>query len=844
MRFKRLLPLLISLSFLSSCTVGDLPGSEDSLALDSRLAETSIPNSKEESSSSESSPTASKEESSLAHVHTYSESWSYDEENHWRASTCGHEEETKDKAPHSYGEWNYGEITKEGKQTKSRKCSVCGKVEAETLDYLGDDATWASLFPKFRNFTLDAAYNGYVYKCLYTENMAYLTYTSDTSNFARVIEYLDDRAVEYDLISSEGYWESPQYFPYTMMEGIDSKEDCVKYSFNQTDLFFSKLASLRSKASYDVTSKAFIIDESDSDWSFLFTVKDTESYVISVEEGKLSSVSYSSNNGEANTTIHNFGTTEDDYSFKEKLVTYSEEWSYDETYHWHSATSGDLTRYKNKGEHTFTEWSYSEIDDEGKQTKSRKCSVCGKEEVETLDYYVDEATWNSALGKLPDNFTATWNWGNGEARAILTEDAYYIFFDGLANQYVDFYYEFEGDSVTIYVYDPSNKSWEKINERSAETDSDYTGEQSYRDYVLGANVGSMFPFSSCQYGSLSFDKEKGAFCGDDVVLTASGSQITLKHIEIKFCQGELFSIEIDNDGDGKNDMSYFDFGTSEIPSSFKESLHDHTFDEGSWESNEYYHWHPLTCGHTSVYSTSVPGYGYGEHVFDAATGKCTVCLYQCEHSFSSYSPEVCTRCGYRHTHEPDESNICTICGFEVNEQLTINGLVSDTWTSLKSCKSFTLKEEVYEKSGDEDFALISSSETKASEDSIKKSDSLYWVKEGEKWQAYSLNEDGWSVSEDCENYECEREKLYGSLYTDYERIDENTLRYTSEYGDGEGTYYSHESTLLFESGVLVSLTKIVIETTTLDDGSKTVKKTKTVYSDFDSTTVDLPDFAS
>ncbi len=770
MRFKRLLPLLISLSFLSSCQVGVLPDDEDSFVIDPHSEETSIPSSKEESSSGEVSSATSKEESSLAHVHTYSE-------------------------------WNYGEISKEGKQTKSRKCSVCGKVEAETLDYLGDDATWASLFPKFRNFTLDATYNGYVYKCLYTENMSYLTYTSDTSNFARVIEFLDDRAVEYDLISSEGYWESPQYFPYEKMEGIDSKEDCVENLFGfEVDPFFSGLASLREKARYDVTSKTFVIDEPGFDWGFLFSVKDTESYVISVEEGKLSSVSYSSNDGEANTTIHSFGTTEDDYSFKEKLVTYSEDWSYDETYHWHSATSGDLTRYKNKGEHTFTDWAYSEIDEQGKQTKSRKCSVCGKEEAETLDYYVDETTWNSALGKLPDNFTVTWNWGNGEARAILTEDAYYIFFEGLENQWVDFYYEFDGDSVSIYVYDPSSKSWEKTSERSAETDTDYTGEQSYRDYVIGASVGSMFPFSSCQYGSLSFDKEKGAFCGDDVVLTANGSQITLKHIEIKFCQGELFSIEIDSDGE--HEMSYFDFGTSEIPASFKESLHDHAFDEDSWESDKYYHWHPLTCGHTRPYSTSVPGYGYGEHVYDSTTCKCTV------------------------------------CGFE-----NISKLVSNTRTGLKSCKSFTVKEEVYEKSGDEDFALVSSSETKASEDSIKKSDSLYWVKEDEKWQAYSLNEDGWSVSEDCEDYESEREVFYSSLGTDYERIDENTLRYTSEYGDKEMTY-SYESTLLFENGVLVSFTKIAIETITLDDGSSITTKTKTVYSDFDSTTVDLPDFTN
>ena len=44
------------------------------------------------------------------HIHTYSEAWTSDEENHWHAATCGHTTEVSEKAEHSFGDWT---ITKE-----------------------------------------------------------------------------------------------------------------------------------------------------------------------------------------------------------------------------------------------------------------------------------------------------------------------------------------------------------------------------------------------------------------------------------------------------------------------------------------------------------------------------------------------------------------------------------------------------------------------------------------------------------------------------------------------------------------------------------------------------------
>ncbi len=48
-------------------------------------------------------PSSSSSSSSLsAHTHTYASDWTYDENCHWHASTCGHDDEVERKAKHTY----------------------------------------------------------------------------------------------------------------------------------------------------------------------------------------------------------------------------------------------------------------------------------------------------------------------------------------------------------------------------------------------------------------------------------------------------------------------------------------------------------------------------------------------------------------------------------------------------------------------------------------------------------------------------------------------------------------------------------------------------------------------
>ena len=70
--------------------------------------------------------------------HTYSEEWTFDDDYHWHAATCGHDEEVKDRAEHT---WDSGEITSEPTCTetgvKTYTCTVCDATKTETVSATG-----------------------------------------------------------------------------------------------------------------------------------------------------------------------------------------------------------------------------------------------------------------------------------------------------------------------------------------------------------------------------------------------------------------------------------------------------------------------------------------------------------------------------------------------------------------------------------------------------------------------------------------------------------------------------------------------------------------------------------
>ena len=74
--------------------------------------------------------------------HTYSEEWTGDGTYHWHASTCGHTEETKDKAEHI---WDEGTVSHESACAENGEmlytCTVCGAERTEIIPATGHTAS-------------------------------------------------------------------------------------------------------------------------------------------------------------------------------------------------------------------------------------------------------------------------------------------------------------------------------------------------------------------------------------------------------------------------------------------------------------------------------------------------------------------------------------------------------------------------------------------------------------------------------------------------------------------------------------------------------------------------------
>ena len=92
----------------------------------------------------------------------------------------------------------------------------------------------------------------------------------------------------------------------------------------------------------------------------------------------------------------------------EKLAhthTFAEEWTSDETNHWHAATCGHTTEVSGKAEHTFSDWNVTkEASCTEKGEKKAKCTTCGYEETEITDKAEHTYTNGVCICGLPEGF--------------------------------------------------------------------------------------------------------------------------------------------------------------------------------------------------------------------------------------------------------------------------------------------------------------------------------------------------------------------------------------------------------------------------------------------------------
>ncbi len=82
------------------------------------------------------------------HEHTFSEEWLHDDEYHWHAATCGHDDQIKDREEHTVESWKEVKAATKFEEGKAEGvCSVCHATLTKTLETLPlNDSDYEEIF--------------------------------------------------------------------------------------------------------------------------------------------------------------------------------------------------------------------------------------------------------------------------------------------------------------------------------------------------------------------------------------------------------------------------------------------------------------------------------------------------------------------------------------------------------------------------------------------------------------------------------------------------------------------------------------------------------------------------
>ena len=168
------------------------------------------------------------------HVHTFAEEWSFDNDYHWHAATCGHTELSADKGVHT---WIDGEITVVATETVEgqmlQTCAVCGRTRTVTTDVAehvhtydtehwtsDDDFHWHAATCGHSDLNIDKAAHTWSEPTLLDGNKRVYTCTVCGRKKAEGIEILSSYTVEF-----WGYEEDE--YKLLGVETVAGHQDCT-----------------------------------------------------------------------------------------------------------------------------------------------------------------------------------------------------------------------------------------------------------------------------------------------------------------------------------------------------------------------------------------------------------------------------------------------------------------------------------------------------------------------------------------------------------------------------------------------------------------------------------------
>lgn len=283
----------------------------------------------------------------LVHSHTFSTKWESDADNHWHPATCEHTDEVSFLAPHIFGDWIIDERpTTVLAGSRHRVCNTCNYSDVDIINPLERDGLSAD-----KAFTVE----DFLEQCKALK-----------VNEPSLIQYYVTGKIKNCTYNTS--WGSFSFY-FDGYESMDDGTSAFVYSCKiDSSLTDSTTYTAENLEGKEVTVFGYLKN--------YYKVGENYKYEIAYLGANESPTGYATSPvileiKDDSTPVHKH--------------TYSDEWSKDETYHWHAATCGHDSLTKDKEQHTFGRWITTKqptATEEG--SKFRSCSYCQYDEYESI----------------------------------------------------------------------------------------------------------------------------------------------------------------------------------------------------------------------------------------------------------------------------------------------------------------------------------------------------------------------------------------------------------------------------------------------------------------------------
>lgn len=301
-----------------------------------------------------------------AHKHTFEKNWTTNETNHWHTATCEHSEEKGSVEAHKFGKWvSNKDATCCNDGTKTRTCKTCKFSETDV-----DKGTATGLHLFLKTWTGDASGHWHPAACGnpdakkdFTTKHKFEKYVNDNnatceedetqSRLCSICNYKDTKTV-------------PKTKKGHSFSSFKSNNDATCEADGTKSRTCSKCGKIETVT--DLKSKK---GHSFNSWT-------SNNDATCLEDGTKSRTCSTCGKVETVTYINS-----------KKGHSYSEDWTSDETNHWHAATCEHTTEISEKVKHNYeiykTNFNYGNTKYTSNNdatctkdgTKSTKCQTCG-----------------------------------------------------------------------------------------------------------------------------------------------------------------------------------------------------------------------------------------------------------------------------------------------------------------------------------------------------------------------------------------------------------------------------------------------------------------------------------